>query len=119
VSILSSADKGKTSPALWADSGYASEYIGNNPLLKMGTELAIPKDVTAQSLGLETNMGKAILETMQDYGAYVADTTPAKSNGGIDSIEGVTAMVNASGQGSDFDSDMDKIIKATEIVNGT
>lgn len=69
----SSPTPGRRWPATHAD-GYASTgYKGSNPALVMGSLLAIPPSVTAESLGLTTKAGKKIFQAMQDYGAYVVD----------------------------------------------
>lgn len=69
----SSPTPGRRWPATHAD-GYASNgYKGSNPALVMGTLLAIPPNVTADSLGLTTKVGRKIFAAMQDYGAYVVD----------------------------------------------
>ncbi|WP_017317893.1 hypothetical protein [Mastigocladopsis repens] len=69
----SSPTPGRRWPARLADGGAANQYQGPNPALVMGSLLAIPPKVTAESLGLTTKAGKKILAAMQDYGAYVVD----------------------------------------------
>jgi len=71
---ISAADGGHTGPAIVADSGYPNFYSGSVPALKMGSTLAIKKGVTAQQLGLETQMGAALLDTLENYGGVVVDT---------------------------------------------
>lgn len=72
-------------PAIKADS-YAGEardpiteqgrgYYGTNPDLVMGSLLAIPPDVTANSLGLTTEPARKLFDALQNYGAYVVDDT--------------------------------------------
>jgi hypothetical protein len=39
----------------------------------MGSLLAIPPNVTAESLGLTSKAGKKIFKALQNYGAYVVD----------------------------------------------
>ncbi len=57
--------------------GYASygenAYGGSDPLLRMGTLLCIPKEVTMESLELETEVAKKLFYALQNYGCYIAD----------------------------------------------
>ncbi|GAB1539864.1 hypothetical protein NUACC21_25320 [Scytonema sp. NUACC21] len=64
---------GRRWPARLADGGAPSQYQGTNPALVMGSLLAVPPHVSAESLGLTTKAGKKIFQAMQDYGAYVVD----------------------------------------------
>ena len=41
----------------------------------MGVLLAIPPDVTAESLGITTVPGKKLFKALQDYGGYLVDDT--------------------------------------------
>ena len=63
-------------PATRADD-YASlsTYGGSVPELAMGSLLAIPPEITSESLGLQTEPGRKLFDAFQDYGAYVADNT--------------------------------------------
>jgi hypothetical protein len=72
-------------PAVTADN-YAGDpkspirYRGKNPVLKMGSLLAIHPSVNLtslaeNSLGLETEAGVILARVLQDYGAYVVDDT--------------------------------------------
>lgn len=70
---FSSSTPGRRWPARLADANAAYQYQGSNPALVMGSLLAIPPNVTAQSLGLTSKAGKKIFQAMQDYGAYVVD----------------------------------------------
>lgn len=49
-------------------------YGGSNPALKMGALVALPKTVNINSLGLSAK-GLKIAQAMQDYGAYIVDST--------------------------------------------
>lgn len=69
----SSSTPGRRWPAILADSYASNQYKGSKPALVMGSLLAIPPSVTAESLGLSTKAGKKIFQAMQDYGAYVVD----------------------------------------------
>lgn len=48
-------------------------YRGDNPELVMGSLLAIPPDMTAEDLGIETAVGRKLFDALQDHGAYVTD----------------------------------------------
>ncbi len=69
----SSPTPGHRWPARLADSNAPNQYLGSNAALVMGSLLAIPPGVTADTLGLKSNVGKKIFQAMQDYGAYVVD----------------------------------------------
>jgi hypothetical protein len=60
-------------PAAFADFNAPNQYKGSNPALVMGSLLAIPPDVTAESLGLHSHAGKKLFQALQDYGAYIVD----------------------------------------------
>jgi hypothetical protein len=64
-------------PAYTADSSATTTYgaIHNNPNVKMGALLAIPPSVNINNIGLETEPGRQIAWTLQNYGAYDVDTT--------------------------------------------
>ena len=51
------------------------QYQGKNPELVQGSLLAIPPDVMASELNLQTPPAKKIFRALQDYGAYVVDDT--------------------------------------------
>jgi hypothetical protein len=63
-------------PATAAD-GYWREYgdltSNTNSAMKMGVLLAIPAATSLGSLGLETEPGRQLAWTLQNYGAYVVD----------------------------------------------
>lgn len=66
-------------PAVQAD-GYAVGHYGtngnnSNTAMKMGALLAIPPSKDLSTLGLETEPGKQLAWTMQNYGAYIVDDT--------------------------------------------
>ncbi len=69
----SSPTPGHRWPAPLADANAPNQYQGSNPALVMGSLLAIPPNVTAQSLGLTSIAGQKIFQAMQDYGAYIVD----------------------------------------------
>jgi hypothetical protein len=64
-------------PADRADSAAPSIYKGKDPQLVMGSLLAIPPNVTEDSLGLTTPVGKKLFHALQDYGGYQVDATGA------------------------------------------
>lgn len=64
-------------PADRADSAAASIYKSKDPQLVMGSLLAIPPNVTEDSLGLTTPAGKKLFHALQDYGGYQVDATGA------------------------------------------
>jgi hypothetical protein len=68
-------------PATSADSGATGSYgtWGNNqnPAMQMGALLAIPTFTNIDSLGLETDPGRQLAWTMQNYGALIGDEAGA------------------------------------------
>ena len=72
-------------PAVQAD-GYAVGFYGTNgnnmnTAMKMGALLAIPASRSLSSLGLETEPGRQLAWTLQNYGAYIVDDTYSPSFG--------------------------------------
>lgn len=55
------------------DPNSPKRYQGSNPDIEMGTLLAIPPDVTAEDLGLQTDPAKKLFAAMQDYGIYIVE----------------------------------------------
>ncbi|MCP2193838.1 hypothetical protein LX14_001528 [Williamsia deligens] len=72
-------------PAATSDRGSVGGYgtIGNNrnTAMRMGSLLAIPADIDLARLGLETDPGRQLAWTMQNFGAYIADSTGGASFG--------------------------------------
>ncbi|WP_091615242.1 hypothetical protein [Micromonospora mirobrigensis] len=62
-------------PASLADSVAATDYKGRDKALRMGSLLAIKPDVTPEQLKITDPVALKIFHALQDYGAYVADTT--------------------------------------------
>jgi hypothetical protein len=66
-------------PALSHDSGavgdYGTETNNQNTAMKMGSLLAIPASVNINNLGLESEPGRQMAWTLQNYGAYIVDST--------------------------------------------
>jgi hypothetical protein len=68
-------------PAFTADTGSIERYgsLSNNTNvdMKMGALLAIPASIDLNSLGLETDPGRQLAWTLQNYGGYIVDDTGA------------------------------------------
>ena len=60
-------------PAKAADAYAAKRYGGSLPSFQMGALLAIPKQVTPESLNLKSKPALKLFYTLQNYGAYVVD----------------------------------------------
>jgi hypothetical protein len=60
-------------PAEAADSYAAERYHGANPDLVMGSLVALAPDLTADELGVRTDVGRRLFAALQDYGAYITD----------------------------------------------
>jgi hypothetical protein len=58
-----------------AGSGYGSATNNTNSAMKMGALLAIPANVNLASIGLQSVPGKMLAWTLQNYGAYIVDST--------------------------------------------
>ncbi|MFO7776654.1 MAG: hypothetical protein R6W89_12730, partial [Candidatus Hydrogenedentota bacterium] len=69
-------DKGYRWPAYQDDSNAERAYTGNNPQALQGVLRAIPRDIDIDSLGLETEPGRKIAWTLQNYGAYQVEGVP-------------------------------------------
>lgn len=54
-------------------------YGGTDPELTMGSLVAIPPEVTPESLKLRTDLGRKIFHALQDYGAYIVDDSAWES----------------------------------------
>ena len=108
-------------PARHADSYAANKYQGSNPALVMGSLLAIPPDVTAESLGLTSKAGKKIFQAMQDYGAYVVDDSFWDSNYLCIEQSAEQEFSEVTGRqiysDSELQDDFNKIIAAVKVVN--
>ena len=66
-------------PAVRSDGNYGGSgggpnYTGINSALRMGSLVALPRDVDINSLGLSAK-GLKIAKAIQDYGAYIVDST--------------------------------------------
>ncbi len=60
-------------PAIRHDACAPGCYGGTVPALRMGALLALPTSMSIGSLGLETEPGRMLAWTLQNYGAYVVD----------------------------------------------
>jgi hypothetical protein len=58
-----------------AGSGYGSATGNTNSYMKMGALLAIPASVNLNAIGLQSVPGKMLAWTLQNYGAYIVDST--------------------------------------------
>lgn len=79
--FLSQSDGGYRWPAISADASALGDpddvdsYNGSVPALRMGSLLALPTDISIDSLKLKTDAAKKLAWTLQNYGAYVVDDT--------------------------------------------
>jgi hypothetical protein len=66
-------------PATVADAGAVSVYGSANPTqysgMKMGALMAIPASVDLSTLGLTSEPGRQLAWTLQNYGAYIVDSS--------------------------------------------
>jgi len=63
-------------PALTADSSTSGYGVyKNDSALAMGSLLALPPSATPAALGIKTAAGRKLFHALQDYGAYVVDTS--------------------------------------------
>jgi hypothetical protein len=60
-------------PARKADSSAPTHYRGTNPVLQMGSLLALKPDFNVS--GLETEPGRILARALMHYGAYTVDST--------------------------------------------
>jgi hypothetical protein len=85
-------------PASTADShavdNYGSYNDNQNRAMKMGALLALPASVNINSLGLESEPGRQIAWTLQNYGAYIVDSYGA-------AVFGLNAEAGADGNKGD------------------
>jgi hypothetical protein len=101
-------------PALSADS-YANgtTYTGGVSAMKMGSLLALPVNVTAESVGITSPVALKIFHALQDYGGYVTDDSAGDVNYlGIDKAAVGTFVWGAAEQ-----KQVDKLISMLNVVN--
>lgn len=63
-------------PARKHDSNASTAYRSSNPEARIGCLRAIPADISLDDLGLETEAGRKIAWTLQNYGAYQCEGVP-------------------------------------------
>ncbi len=120
-------------PATTAD-GYAVGFYGtnsnnSNTAMKMGALLAIPASVNVGTLGLETEPGRQLAWTLQNYGAYIVDDTWGP-NFAFNAEHGPDGSVRAQFQAdygtpietwspgsTAWSRDIQKLVKALYVVN--
>lgn len=59
----------------------SGRYRGSNPAFVPGALLAVPRTMTADTLGVQSVAGRKILWAMQHYGGYVTDDSAWDANG--------------------------------------
>jgi len=120
-------------PATTADSGavgdYGAESNNQNTAMKMGALLAIPPSTNINTLGLESEPGKQLAWTLQNYGAYIVDSTggPAFALGAETGPDGSLRDQFQADYGYPFEQrindnttwsrDMSRLIEALQVVN--
>jgi len=62
-------------PAVKADSCVPGCYTGHNTAVKMGTLMALNASVDITKMGFETEPGRRLAWTFQNYGSYIVDST--------------------------------------------
>ncbi len=121
-----STQKGYMWPADRNDS-YATSggnaYGGTNPNLKMGTLLTIPKNVTAESLGIKTAVGKKLFYALQNYGCYIVDDSAwscyawSAEAGVVDEVQAKYGInLNTNNKSDSYYQDSMKLIQSLYIV---
>jgi ricin-type beta-trefoil lectin protein len=61
--------------------GYGTLTHNRNTAMKMGALLALPPSVNIASLGLETDPGRQVAWTLQNYGVYIVDSFGGPNTG--------------------------------------
>ena len=96
-------------------------YGGTNPNLRMGSLLTIPQNVTAESLGIKTAVGKKLFYALQNYGCYIADDS-AWNSYCWSAEDGVREEVqhayghSLNGNSGDYFNDCMKLVQSLYIV---
>ncbi len=109
------------------NSGDGPGYGGSNPSLRMGSLVALPRSVDINSLGLSAR-GLKIAQAMQEYGAYIVDSTGAFWQWGNGSYTASIGMEKGASAGylrpdngyynnDQLYSDMDKIYQRLAVVD--
>jgi hypothetical protein len=123
IAFNNDGTRGYRWPAMKAD-GYAnsSSYGGKTSALEMGALLALKPDLSAESLGIKTPIGKKIFKAMQDYGAYLVDDSYCSCHN-ITAEQGVEDELKAKygygmrGGSGEFFNDVNRIWTALSVVN--
>ena len=93
-------------------------YYGTNPAVQMGSLLAADPSQTEQSLGLTTAAGKKLFHAIQDYGAYIVDTSSTSGNGiNIAGEDGLQNEISGWGNSGAFYADLNQIYTHLSVVN--
>jgi hypothetical protein len=98
------------------------QYGGSNPSLVMGSLLAIPPQVTAESLRLQTIPARKLFFALQNYGGYIVDDTLwdahaiAIEQGVMEEFESKYQYSFESDSGA-FHDDINKLFQALQIVD--
>lgn len=115
-----SATPGYRWPARLADSYAPTGYTGQEPALEMGALLAIPPNVTAEQLGLQTAVGKKLFAAFRDYGAYVVDDSGGSNllcveQAAYEEYRAITGRTID--DDTSLDGDMTKLMAALHVVD--
>ena len=108
-------------PADRADNGASSDYRGRDPQLVMGSLLALPPGLSADGLGLTTPVGRKLFRVLQDYGAYVSDSSGwaaidlCAEFGVEDEVRKATGLSLSSNAGPLYD-DQVRLYRALKVV---
>lgn len=106
-------------PATSADSYASTVYLGNDPNIVMGSLLAIPPDVTSESIGIKTFAGEKLFFTMQNYGVYFTEDSYGDYWGLIVERGVDNELLNEFGfsvSSETFINDMNKLMTALSVV---
>ena len=88
-------------------------YAGSNAEFRIGSLLAIPINLSCDSLGLESSEGRKICWTMQHYGGYWTDDSAWEAN--YVKVEADTPDAAAFGR-DEVKRDLGRVIAAAQIV---
>ncbi|WP_126625600.1 hypothetical protein [Dictyobacter alpinus] len=115
------SDQGHRWPAPLADGGAPQQYKGTNPALVMGSLLALPPNVTPESLGVTSQIGKKVFQALQNYGAYVVDDTGGDYNALCVEQKADVEFKNTTGhtisQDQALSTDFNKMIAMIKVIN--
>jgi len=111
-------------PADRADGQANSIYKGADPEMVMGSLMAIPPEVSAESLNLKTKAARKIYESLRNFGGYVVDSTGRDAHAIAIEAGVEDELRNALGYGlngnasspNDFYEDFNNIVQSLAIV---